>query len=220
MASGSKKVIYAALAGNACIAATKFVAAAVTGSSAMLAESIHSVVDTGNQVLLLWGLKRAARPPDEQFPLGYGKEVYFWSFIVAIMIFAVGAGVSVYEGIKHLIHPNPVERAGVSYLVLAMAAVFEGAAWWFAWRAFRAAKGKRGYLEAVHHGKDPTLFVVLFEDTAALLGLLVAFVGILLGQLTGIVYFDGGASVVIGLILASVRYIGKRNRCNESGRKG
>ena len=204
MASGSKKVIYAALVGNAGIAVTKFIATAMTGSSAMLAEAIHSVVDTGNQLLLLWGIKRAARPADAQFPLGHGKEVYFWSFVVAILIFAVGAGVSVYEGIKHLLHPNPVEHVGVSYIVLSIAMVFEGGAWWFALRGFRATKGSRGYFEAVRAGKDPTLFVVLFEDSAALLGLVVAFIGIGLGQLTGNPYFDGGASVVIGLILATV----------------
>ncbi len=204
MASGSKKVIYAALFGNAGISVTKFSAAGITGSSAMLAESIHSVVDTGNQVLLLWGLKRAKRPADEHFPLGYGKEVYFWSFVVAILIFAVGAGVSLYEGVKHLLHPSPVKDVFVNYIVLAVAAVFEGAAWWFAWRSFRRSKGDRGYLEAIRQEKDPTTFVVLLEDTAALLGLAVAFVGIALGQYTGNPYFDGAASVVIGLILTSV----------------
>lgn len=204
MASGSKKVIYAALAGNASIALTKFIAAGLTGSSAMFAEAVHSVVDTGNQLLLLWGLKQATRPADDQFPLGHGKEVYFWSFVVAILIFAVGAGVSFYEGIKHLLHPNPVEHVALNYVVLTMAMVFEGGAWWFAWRGFRASKGNRGYIEAVRRGKDPTLFVVLLEDSAALLGLTVAFIGIGLGQVTGSPYFDGGASVVIGLILATV----------------
>jgi len=199
--SSSKKVIYAALAGNALIALTKFVAAAVTRSSAMLSEGIHSVVDTGNQVLLLHGLRRSKRPPSERFPFGHGKEVYFWSFVVAILIFAVGAGVSVYEGVKHLLHPEPVENVVVSYVVLAVAMLFEGGAWWFAWREFSRVKGRFGYVEAVHRGKDPSMFVVLFEDTAAMLGLVVAFLGILLGQLTGNPYFDGGASVVIGLIL-------------------
>ncbi|MCP4247369.1 MAG: cation diffusion facilitator family transporter, partial [bacterium] len=153
---------------------------------------------------LLWGIKQADRPADERFPLGHGKEVYFWSFVVAILIFAVGAGVSVYEGIKHLLHPHLAEHVGLSYIVLAMAMVFEGAAWWLALRGFRAVKGRRGYLEAVRAGKDPTMFVVLFEDSAALLGLIVAGVGIGLGQLTGIPYFDGAASVLIGLILATV----------------
>ncbi len=204
MASGSRKVVYAALAGNAGIAVTKFIAAAATGSSAMLAEAIHSVVDTGNQGLLLWGMKRGSRPADERFPLGHGKEVYFWSFVVAILIFAVGAGVSLYEGIKHLLDPSPVQHAVVNYIVLTIAIVFEGWAWWIAWRNFKTAKGDRGYFEAIRRGKDPTMFVVLLEDSAALLGLMVAFIGIGLGQLTGNPYFDGGASVVIGLILATV----------------
>ena len=132
MASGSKKVIYAALAGNALISVTKFIAAFVTGSSAMFSEGIHSVVDTGNQILLLFGLRRAARPADEDFPFGHGKEVYFWSFVVAILIFAVGAGISVYEGVKHLLHPSTIENATVNYVVLALAMLFEGAAWFFA----------------------------------------------------------------------------------------
>ncbi len=201
MASGSKKVIYAALAGNALIAVTKFGAAFVTRSSAMFSEGIHSAVDTGNQVLLLWGLHRSKKPPDERFPFGHGKEIYFWSFIVAILIFALGAGISVYEGIKHLLHPRPVENASVSYIVLALAMVFEGAAWLFAWKEFTKVKGRFGYIQAVQRGKDPSMFVVLFEDTAAMAGLVVAFVGIFLGQVTGNLYFDGAASVLIGLIL-------------------
>ncbi len=201
MASGSKKVIYAALAGNALIAVTKFGAAFVTRSSAMFSEGIHSAVDTGNQVLLLWGLHRSKKPPDARFPFGHGKEIYFWSFIVAILIFALGAGISVYEGIKHLLHPRPVENASVSYIVLALAMVFEGAAWLFAWKEFTKVKGRFGYIQAVQRGKDPSTFVVLFEDTAAMAGLVVAFVGIFLGQVTGNLYFDGAASVLIGLIL-------------------
>ncbi|HRX86395.1 MAG TPA: cation diffusion facilitator family transporter [Phycisphaerae bacterium] len=204
MATGSKKVIYAALLGNGGIAVTKFVAATLTGSSAILAEAIHSVVDTGNQALLLWGLRQARQPADAQFPFGHGKEVYFWSFVVAIVIFAVGAGVSLYEGIKHLIHPHPMEDIFINYVVLGIAFCFEGYTCVIAFREFRAAKGKRGYIQAVRQGKDPTMFIVLFEDSAALLGLLVAFCGILLGQLTGNAHFDGAASIVIGLILATV----------------
>lgn len=197
----SKKVIYAALAGNALVALTKFIAAILTGSSAMFSEGIHSVVDTGNQVLLLLGLKRAQKPADEQFPFGYGKEIYFWSFIVAILIFAVGAGISVYEGVHHLIAPKPVENPMINYIVLSLALVFEGAAWYFAFREFSRAKGKWGYLEAVSKGKDPSMFVVLFEDTAATLGLIVAFAGIYLGQTTGNPNYDGYASIIIGVIL-------------------
>jgi cation diffusion facilitator family transporter len=201
MAASSKKVIIAALIGNGLIAITKFAAATVTGSSAMMSEGIHSLVDTGNQVLLLYGLKKSRKPADEKFPFGYGKEMYFWSFVVAILIFAVGAGVSIYEGIRHILHPEPIENPVVNYIVLGMAMVFEGAAWIFAFRAFREHKGRRGYLQAVHEGKDPSLFVVLFEDSAAILGLVAAFLGILLTDVTGILYFDGSASVVIGLIL-------------------
>jgi cation diffusion facilitator family transporter len=201
VAGSSKKVIYAALAGNALIAITKFAAAAYTGSSAMLSEGIHSVVDTGNQVLLLHGLNRAKQPPSRDFPFGHGKEVYFWSFVVAILIFAVGAGVSAYEGVKHMLHPETMQNPMVNYLVLGLAMLFEGGAWSVALREFRKAKGDLSYLEAVRRGKDPTMFVVLFEDSAAMLGLLVAFVGILLSQVTGNPVLDGLASVVIALIL-------------------
>lgn len=201
MASGSKKVIYAALIGNSLIALTKFSAAFITGSSAMLSEGIHSLVDTGNQVLLLHGLKQAKKPADEKFPYGHGKEIYFWSFIVAILIFALGGGISIYEGIQHLQHPKAIEKPLINYIVLGMAILFEGAAWLFAFREFTRAKGKWGYFEAVQRGKDPSLFVVLFEDTAAMLGLMVALVGIALTDITGILYFDGMASVIIGLIL-------------------
>jgi cation diffusion facilitator family transporter len=204
MAGDSRKVIYAALVGNAAIAVTKFGASAFTGSSAMLSEAIHSLVDTGNQVLLLWGIHKAKRPPDEHFPYGYGKEVYFYSFVVAIMIFAVGAGVSIYEGIKHLQHPREMTNPIVNYVVLGLAMLFEGAAWTFAWIGFRKSKGKLGTLAAVRHGKDPTLFVVLFEDSAAMLGLVVAMLGIALVQITGNPHFDGAASVTIGLILGAV----------------
>jgi cation diffusion facilitator family transporter len=201
MSHSSKKVIYAALIGNSLVAVTKFIAASVTGSSAMLSEGIHSVVDTGNQLLLLLGLHKAKKPADEQFPFGHGKEVYFWSFVVAILIFAVGAGVSLYEGIHHLMHPAPISNPYVNYVVLALAMIFEGVALYFALTEFTRAKGKWSYLEAVRKGKDPTNFVVLFEDSAAMLGLIVAFLGVFLTQLTGNLLFDGLASIVIGLIL-------------------
>ena len=203
MASGSKKVIYAALVGNALIAVTKFIAASITGSSAMLSEGIHSVVDTGNQVLLLYGMRRAQLPADRRFPFGHGKEIYFWSFVVAILIFAVGSGISIYEGVRHILHPEPISNPLINYLVLGLAMIFEGAAWHFAFVEFRRVKGNWGYVEAVQRGKDPTLFVVLFEDSAAMLGLLVAAAGIGLAQLTGVPQFDGIASVVIGLILGA-----------------
>jgi cation diffusion facilitator family transporter len=202
MASGSRKVIFAALIGNTLIAITKFAAAAFTGSSAMLSEGIHSLVDTGNQGLLLYGLKRAKRPPDRQFPFGHGKEVYFWSFIVAILIFAVGAGISIYEGVHQLMDPHAITDPVINYAVLALAMVFEGIAWTYAFVEFNKTRGNLGYFEAVRNGKDPTLFVVLFEDTAAMLGLIIAFAGVALAHSTGIVYFDGIASILIGVVLA------------------
>jgi len=202
MDHSSKNVIFAALIGNSLIAITKFIAAAFTGSSAMLSEAIHSVVDSGNQVLMLYGLKRAKLPADSEFPFGHGKEVYFWSFIVAILIFAIGAGISMYQGIQHILHPAPIEQVWINYTVLGLAIVFEGTAWFVALRAFNKSRGDRSTLDAVKHSKDPTLFVVLFEDSAAILGLIVAMVGIYLSQVTGQLWLDGAASVVIGLILA------------------
>lgn len=206
MASSRKLVIYAALAGNSVIALMKFAAAFITGSSAMFSEGIHSVVDTGNQLLLLHGLKQSKKPADDRFPFGYGKEIYFWSFIVAIMIFAVGSGISIYEGIHRLIEPAPLQNILVNYIVLGLALLFEGAAWSFALREFRRAKGDLGYIEAVRRGKDPSLFVILFEDSAAMLGLLVALISTALTQITGNITFDAIASIVIGLILAGTAF--------------
>lgn len=200
---GGKKVIYAALAMNTLIAITKFGAAAYTGSSAMLSEAIHSVVDTGNQGLLLYGIKRSSRPADAQHPFGYGMELYFWAFVVAIVIFAVGAGVAIYEGIHKMMAPHPIENAHVNYIVLGLAIVFESVAWIVALKEFRRVKGKRSYLEAVRHSKDPTLFTVLFEDTAAMLGLIVALAGIYISVTFNLPAVDGLVSILIGLILAA-----------------
>ncbi len=206
MAAGSKKVIWAALIGNGLISITKFVAATMTGSSAMMSEGVHSLVDTGNQVLLLYGLKAAKKPADEKFPFGHGKEIYFWSFIVAILIFAIGAGISIYEGIHHILHPKEITDPTINYIVLGLAMVFEGFALAIATKEFNKARGKKGTLDAVRHGKDPTLFVVLFEDSAAMLGLVIAFIGIFLAQTTGLAWFDGVASVLIGCILAMTAF--------------
>jgi cation diffusion facilitator family transporter len=201
VATGSKKVVYAALAGNLAIAATKFAAAAVTGSSAMWSEGVHSMVDSGNQALLLYGMKRAQRPPDARFPFGYGKEVYFWSFVVALLVFATGAGLSLYEGIQHLRHPAEIRNPVVNYVVLAIAMPLEGAPWLAAYRKFSRMRGERGTVEAVQRAKDPTLIAVLFEDSAALAGLLVAIIGLALYQVTGNALYDASASILIGLIL-------------------
>ncbi len=200
--SGSKKVIYAALAGNSLIAVTKFIAAAITGSSAMLSEAIHSVVDTGNQGLLLYGLKRSKRPADERHPFGYGMEVYFWAFVVAILIFAVGAGISIYEGVHKLSHPTPLKSAYINYIVLGLAMVFEAGAWYVAFKEFNKIRGNRSPLTAIRSSKDPTVFTVLFEDSAAMLGLIAAFAGVLAAHMGGYLWADGAASLVIGVILA------------------
>jgi cation diffusion facilitator family transporter len=192
----------AALIGNALIAITKFAAAWWTGSSAMLSEAIHSLVDTGNQILMLHGLKRSKQPADEQHPFGYGMEVYFWSFVVAILVFAVGAGVSIYEGVSKIIEPHIVTDVMVNYIVLGVAVVFESVAWWIAFKEFGRSKGRMGIIEAVSRSKDPTVFTVLFEDTAALLGLVVAFVGVFAADYYNLPILDGVASVIIGVILA------------------
>ncbi|MDH5408143.1 MAG: cation diffusion facilitator family transporter [Gammaproteobacteria bacterium] len=200
-ASSSKKVIFAALIGNGLITITKFIAAGLTNSSAMLSEGIHSLVDTGNQVLLLHGIRQSQKPPDEKFPFGHGKEIYFWAFAVAILIFAVGAGVSIYEGVHHILDPTPMKSPHVNYIVLGLSILFEGAAWYFAFKEFSKTKGNWGYVEAVKRGKDPSMFVVLFEDSAAMLGLLIALAGVGLSQYTGNPVYDGIASVMIGMVL-------------------
>jgi cation diffusion facilitator family transporter len=194
--------VYAALAGNFCIAVTKFVAAAWTGSSAMLSEGVHSIADTGNEALLLYGMRRAAKPPDDAHPLGHGREIYFWSFIVALMLFALGAGAALYEGVTHLVDPVAARDPLVNYAVLGFSAVFEGASWLVALREFRREKGAFGYLEAMQRSKDPPAFMVLFEDTAALLGLAIAALGTFAAAATGEPAFDGIASIAIGLLLA------------------
>ena len=175
MASGgSKRAVYAALVGNSLIAVTKFGASAHTGSSAMLSEAVHSLVDTGNQWLLLYGMKRSKRPADREHPFGYGMEEYFWAFIVAILIFGLGAGISFYEGLKRVMEPHEVASPYVNYIVLSLAMLFEGASWLVAFQEFRKGKGKRGWMAEIRHSKDPTKFTVLFEDSAAMLGLAVA----------------------------------------------
>ena len=195
-------MVYAALGGNLAIAATKFVAAAITGSSAMLSEGVHSLVDTTNEGLLLYGMARASRAPDRTHPFGYGRELYFWAFIVSLLVFALGAGVSVYEGVSHLLHPEPMERPLVNYIVLLASMVFEGISWVIALRDFRAHKGELGYFQAFRRSKDPTTFTVLFEDSAALLGLVIALAGIGAAQWLAMPRLDGVASIAIGTVLA------------------
>ena len=200
----SNKAIYAAIVGNLAIAATKFTAAAFTGSSAMLSEGIHSLVDTGNGGLLLLGVKRSQKPPDDHHPFGHGKELYFWTLIVAVLIFGIGGGVSAYEGILHLLHPAEIKNVLWSYSVLGLSLIFEGISLAIAWNEFKQVKRRRGIWEAIHTSKDPTTFTVLFEDSAAILGLLAALIGVSLSHWTGNPVYDGGASIVIGLLLATV----------------
>jgi cation diffusion facilitator family transporter len=200
--SGSQRVIYAALIGNLLVAVTKFVAFGIAGSSAMLSEAVHSVVDTGNELLLLYGLRRSRMRPDRAHPLGHGRELYFWSFVVALLVFALGAGVTLYEGIAHLRHPAPLLNPTVNYVVLACAFVFEGSTWWMAVKHLRAIKGSLGYLEAVRQSKDPGSFTVLLEDSAALIGLVIAFLGIFASHLLHRPVFDGLGSIGIALVLA------------------
>jgi len=203
MTTDSRTAIFAAIAGNLAIAATKLIAAYFTGSSAMLSEGIHSIVDTGNGGLLLLGLRRSKKPPDLNHPFGHGKELYFWSLIVAILIFALGGGMSLYEGVTHLRHPHLSDPTW-NYVVLGFAILFESFSFFFAFKAFRSEVREGGILKTIRNSKDPTTFTVLFEDAAAMLGLLVAFAGIFLGQVLGNPYLDGAASIVIGLILGVV----------------
>jgi cation diffusion facilitator family transporter len=203
--SDSRKVIFAALGANALIAVSKFFAASVTGSSAMMSEGVHSVVDTGNQGLLLLGMRRAKRPADAAHPFGYGAEIFFWAFVVAILIFALGSGISIYEGINKLLNPHPIKSPYINYIVLGFAFVFESIAWVIAYREFRKAQGtKRPFrlFTAVRQSKDPATFTVLFEDSAAMLGLIAAAAGVAGASSFGLEWADGTASIVIGLILA------------------
>jgi cation diffusion facilitator family transporter len=202
--SESLTAIAAAIVGNLLIAATKFTAAFFTGSSAMLSEGIHSVVDTGNGLLMLLGVRNSRKPPDEKHPFGHARELYFWSLVVAFSIFAVGGGVSIYEGISRLRHPLPIENVVWSYAVLGASLVFEGTTWYFGWLAFGKTRRGRSALEAIHVSKDPTDFTVFLEDSVAIAGLVVAFIGIFLGHQFNMPYFDGIASIVIGVFLCSV----------------
>ena len=204
MSGSAKKTIYAAMAANFAIAVTKFIAASFTGSSAMLSEGIHSTVDTGNELLLLLGIRLSKKPADDSHPFGYGQELYFWTLIVALFIFAIGGGMSIYEGINHIRHPEPLTDPFWNYVVLGLAVLFEGYSWNVALQEFLATKGEDSLWDAIRASKDPTIFTILFEDTAALVGLFVAFIGVLSGHLLENVYLDGVASIVIGVILCGV----------------
>lgn len=202
--SESTVVLLAALGANLGIAAAKFVAAALSGSSSMLTEGVHSVVDSVNQLLLLWGGHRSRRPPDEFHPFGYARELYFWAFVVAILIFGVGAVVSVYEGWHHIAHPEPLQDATLSYIVLGVSTLLEGMSWIVAMRSFGRDKGGIGWWQAIRRSKDPATFIVVFEDSAALAGLAVAAVGVWASHHWGDPRIDGVASIVIGTLLGGV----------------
>jgi cation diffusion facilitator family transporter len=202
--SGGTLAVWAALAGNLLVTLAKFIAAALSGSAAMLSEAVHSLVDSVNELLLLYGIHRSVRPADGLHPLGYGREVYFWSFVVALLIFALGAGVSLYQGLGHVLHPQAIERPRVIFSVLAAASVFEGASWWVGVREFRAANRDLGWWDAFRRSKDPPAFIVVFEDSAALLGIAVAAGGTAAALATGDTRWDGVASLVIAAILAGV----------------
>jgi len=204
MAAESKTAIFAAILGNVAIAVTKFIAAFFTGSSAMLSEAIHSVVDTGNGGLMLYGIHNSRKPADEEHPFGHGRELYFWTLIVGVLVFGIGGGISAYQGFTHIAHPAVLEDLSWNYVVLALAAVFEATTWYFGWKAFAVERRGQGIFEAIHTSKDPTSFSVLLEDSAALLGICIAFVGIFLAKQLNEPRLDGVASVVIGVLLCSV----------------
>lgn len=201
---GSLKVVIIAMAANFTIAVCKFLAYLWTSSSAMLSEAIHSLVDTSNQAVLLYGMHRAKRPPDAQHPFGYSKELYFWSFIVAILLFSLGAGVALYEGFEKLLHPHPIQNAYISYIVLIAAICVEGYATYRALSEFNARRGEAGVVSALEGSKDPALFAIVLEDVAAMTGLFCALIGIFIADYFGIAEADGIASIIIGLVLASV----------------
>ncbi|MFO8143171.1 MAG: cation diffusion facilitator family transporter [Dehalococcoidales bacterium] len=207
MAGGSSKkpvTVYAAMIANFLIAISKFIVATITKSSAMLSEGIHSVADTGNQALLLLGIHLSRRPADDTHPFGYGKDLYFWSLIVAIILFGVGGGMSLYEGFHHIQDPVPLDDPTWNYVVLGLGVLFELFAFITAFRALTKVAGKEAMWQAVRSSKDPTIFVVLFEDAAALTGLLVAFLGVHFSHRLEMPILDGVASLVIGVILMTV----------------
>jgi cation diffusion facilitator family transporter len=204
VADESRFAIAASITANVLIAATKFTAAAFTGSSAMLAEGIHSLVDSADGTLLFIGLHQSRKPPDAQHPAGHGRELYFWSLMVAMVFFAVGGGVSIVEGVRRTMHPEPVRDVHWNYIVLGIATIFDGTSWAIAFRQFRKHAKDRGLVAEFRASKDPTLFTVLLEDTADLIGIVLAFCGVYFGDRFGMPALDGLASIGIGLVLATV----------------
>ena len=210
---GGTKAVVAALLANTGIAVMKFLAFLLTGASSMLAEGIHSVVDTGNGLMMLLGVHNSKKPPDEEHPFGHGRELYFWSLVVAFSIFGIGGGVSIYEGITHILHPEQIQNPVWNYAVLGLSFIFEGTTWYFGWLAFSKMRRGRSIIEAMQESKDPTSFTVVLEDSTALIGLVIAFFGVLLGHEFNMPYFDGAASVLIGVLLCCVAlFLGAESR--------
>lgn len=207
MAGESRKAVIAATAGNLAIAIVKFVAAGLSGSAAMLSEAIHSLVDTGNDALMLYGIRASRKPADDEHPFGYGHELYFWTLVVGILFFAVGGGMSILNGIMHVVNGTLPEASVWNYAVIGVAVVFEGISWYFGFHAFRAEQRGRGIVETIQTSKDPTTFSVLLEDSAALIGLALAFAGVYLSDRLGSPWIDGASSVLIGLLLCAIAIV-------------
>jgi len=207
MAGESRRAVLAAFAGNLAIAVTKFIAAAFSGSAAMLSEAIHSLIDTGNGALMLYGMHRSRRPPDEEHPFGYGHEFYFWTLVVGILVFALGGGMSILAGVSRITAPRAPENTGWSYAVLAAAAVFEGISWYYGFKAFGAERRGRGVFETIRGSKNPASFATLLEDSAALAGLAIAAAGIFLAERLEAPWLDGASSVAIGVLLCLVSLV-------------
>jgi cation diffusion facilitator family transporter len=203
--SSSKKVVYVAIAANLAIATSKYVAAFLTGSSAMMAEAFHTTVDTGNELLLVYGMKRSQRPPDELHPFGHGKALYFYSLLVAVYIFGIGGGLAIFQGIGHLKHPPALDKPLWNYVVLAIALVFDLYSWKISYRELMAGqKPDMTTWRRIKSSKDPTIFTIFLEDSVGIAGTLIAFLGILLSHLLHIPYLDPSASIAIGLMLGGV----------------
>ena len=207
MAGEAKAAVVAAVVGNILVAATKFVAAFFSGSAAMLSEAIHSAVDTANDSLMLYGMRRSRQPADRDHPFGYGRELYFWTLIAGILIFALGGGMSILNGAQHILQPHAADHVGWSYAVLAAAMLFEGGSWLYGFRAFRAERRGRGVLETIHESKNPTTFATLLEDSAALAGLVLAFAGLYASIQLEAPWLDGASSVLIGVLLCLVAIV-------------
>jgi cation diffusion facilitator family transporter len=209
----SNKAIYAAFAANLLIAITKFIAGSITRSASMISEGIHSVVDSTNQLLILYGVRISRKPADQAHPFGYGKELYFWSFIVSILIFSLGGGLSIYHGVQFIIAPVEQGNPTINYIVLGTSCIFEGTSFIIAMKEFRVIKGDHGWWQAIVRSKDPSSFLVLFEDGAAVAGLLIVFIFMVIGHYLDMPVLDGVASICVGLLLVAVSMVlGRESR--------